>query len=504
MRLTRTITSLSVFAVVSVGLLAEPPQAEAAFPGANGKIVFASNRDASNIGEYEIYVMNADGTGVTRLTNSPGSNDNPKWSPDGTKIAFASTRHVYYEIYVMNADGTGQTRLTNNSDINDYLLAWSPDGTKIAFSRAGVDGVFDIYVMNADGTGQTRLTNNPASEHGPAWSPDGTKIAFNANWDGNWEIYVMNADGTNPIRLTNNPADDYWPAWSPDGTKIAWRSGSFEIYVMNADGTGVTQLTNQNVPGGANYPSWSPDGTKIVFHSEVSWANDIYVMNADGTGVTQLTSYSGVDGTPDWQTVAIVDSDGDGVADDADNCPEMPNADQADADGDGVGDACDACPGDPTNDADGDGVCGGVDNCPNVANPDQSDADHDGLGDACDAFFDFGFQGLLPPYAPPPTTFRGNRTIPLKWQYTGADGNVADSAGASPTVNVNGPVSCGETIGGSLIDITAAGNSGYQYDSATNIWQFNWKTSGIPSGCYYILVTSPQAQPSPLFAIQLK
>jgi hypothetical protein len=155
-------------------------------------------------------------------------------------------------------------------------------------------------------------------------------------------------------------------------------------------------------------------------------------------------------------------------------------------------------------DFDADGVADDQDNCRQAANSNQADGDHDGIGDACDPFFEFGFSGLLEPYAPPPTVFRGNRSIPLKWQYTGMDGNVIQSAGANPTVNVSGPVSCGESSGGDVIDVTAAGNSGYQYDAGTATWQFNWKTTGIPAGCYVIQVTSSQAQPSPLFAIQAK
>jgi hypothetical protein len=100
--------------------------------------------------------------------------------------------------------------------------------------------------------------------------------------------------------------------------------------------------------------------------------------------------------------------------------------------------------------------------------------------------------------------FRGNRTIPLKWHYTVEDGTVADSAGANPTVSVYGPVACGDTTGGELLEISAAGESGYQYDAATATWQFNWNTRGVPAGCYSIQVTSPQAQPSPLLPIRLE
>lgn len=129
------------------------------------------------------------------------------------KIAFASDRDGNWEIYVMNADGSGQTRLTKNP-ARDEFPDWSPDGKKIAFV-SGRDGTIDTYVMNADGTGQARLTTNPADDYRPAWSPDGSKIAFMAHRDGNTEIYVMNADGSSQTNLTQNQADDWEPSWSP-------------------------------------------------------------------------------------------------------------------------------------------------------------------------------------------------------------------------------------------------------------------------------------------------
>jgi hypothetical protein len=139
----------------------------------------------------------------TNLTNNLTSDLTPAWSPDGSQIAFSSLRTDWpnYEIYVMNADGTGQTRLTHNFAW-DSSPAWSPDGLQIAFesSRDSAQGTGreEIYVMNADGTGQTNLTNNPLSaERYPTWSPDGSQIAFASNRDGYFEIYVMDADGNN-------------------------------------------------------------------------------------------------------------------------------------------------------------------------------------------------------------------------------------------------------------------------------------------------------------------
>jgi len=262
-------------------------------------IAFASDRD----GNFEIYVMNADGTGQTRLTNSLGVDRDPAWSPDGSKIAFTSDRDGNSEIYVMNADGTGQARRTNNA-AEDGEPAWSPDGSKIAFT-SDRDGNANIYVMNAGGTGQTRRTNNAAEDGEPAWSPDGTKIAFASNRDGDREIYVVNADGKGQTRLTNSPRDDFAPAWSPGGSKIAFqtnRDWNYEIYVMNADGTGQTNLTNNSVSDGV--PAWSPGGSQIAFHSDRDWNYEIYVMNADGTGQTNLTNNPGqswVTALQDWE-----------------------------------------------------------------------------------------------------------------------------------------------------------------------------------------------------------
>ena len=266
-----------------------------------GKIAFCSYRD----GNSEIYVMNVNGTNVTRLTFDAAADQEPSWAPDGSKIVFSSDRGAtagYPAIYVMAANGTNPIRLTTHAH-QDSAPAWSPDGSKIAFTSKR-DGYSEIYVMNADGSNQVRLTNNGATDTNPAWSPDGSMIAFTSRRDGNYEIYVMYANGSNQVRLTNSGATDTNPAWSPDGSKIAFDSCSggtddYEICVINADGTGQIRLTNNTVHDES--PAWSPDGSMIAYYSVVDSTNlEIFVMMADGTGATRLTTNTATDNDPAW------------------------------------------------------------------------------------------------------------------------------------------------------------------------------------------------------------
>ena len=266
--------------------------------GEQPRIAFTSNRDGE---DSEIYVMNADGTGIVQLTDNSYSDWSPTWSPDGSHIAFWSNRDGEdSEIYVMNADGTGVVQLTDNS-ATDRDPNWSPDGSRIAFNSYR-DGDSEIYVMNANGGGVVQLTNNSVNDHVRSWSPDGRRLAFNTYRHGETgEIYVMNADGTGILRLTDNSVYDGVPAWSPDGNRIAFsseRDGDREIYVMNADGNGVVQLTDNSAYDWS--PRWSPDGSRIAFQSDRDGDSEIYVMNADGSGIVQLTDNSSSEWAPSW------------------------------------------------------------------------------------------------------------------------------------------------------------------------------------------------------------
>jgi N-acetylneuraminic acid mutarotase len=274
------------------------------------EIVFASNRDSQDShhyhdddcgdydGNFEIYGMKADGTGVVRLTQNSALDLDPALSPDKSKVVFMSNRTGNFEIYVMNANGTGVIQITNNSAF-DGFASWSPDGSKIAF-KSTRDGNPEIYSMNANGTGVTRLTNNPKIDTNPAWSTNGLKIAFVSTRDGNFEIYSMNVNGSGVTRLTNNAQIDLSPTWSPDSTQIAFmstRDGNAEIYVMNATGAAVTRITNHSAIDAE--PAWGANN-KILFSSTRNGNFEIYSMLPNGTGVTRLTNHPAWDISPHW------------------------------------------------------------------------------------------------------------------------------------------------------------------------------------------------------------
>lgn len=204
------------------------------------------------------------------LTDGVGCEEDPAWSPNGRQIAFASTRDAVTDttsdVYVINADGSNLRRLTSIPASSEFHPTWAPDGSRIAFEilanpSPNGNASTDLYVMSAAGGPATRLTSAPGFDSNPAWSPAGDRIVFASDRSGDRDIYVMNPDGSGQTNVTNSSGYDDYPTWSPDGEQIAFtsgRTGDQEIFVMDADGTPQIQLTiNPSAIDGA--PSWAPD-----------------------------------------------------------------------------------------------------------------------------------------------------------------------------------------------------------------------------------------------------
>ncbi len=279
---------------------------ESSPPPVNGKIAFTyCPKDFSQDADCEIGVIGPDGRGQRRLTDNYFEEQGPTWSPDGTRIAFASNRgEGQYDIYLMRADGSKQRNITNSPG-DDWDASWSPDGKKIAFI-SDRDRNDDVYLMNPDGTDRTNITDSPALQEGdPSWSPDGTHIAFevcpNNLTTAGCEVYVMSPDGSGQTNLTVHPAGDENPAWAPDGRRIAFetdRDGNWEIYVMNSDGSGQNNLSSNSATDFE--AAWSPDGRKIAFTSNRP-SSQVHVMNYDGIGLQEeLTGGDGIGDEPSW------------------------------------------------------------------------------------------------------------------------------------------------------------------------------------------------------------
>ncbi len=340
-------SSSAVLSAAAVAGIALSAPASAQVTSVNGKIAYAVCEYVWGEQTCDIWVMNADGSEQTNLTNTPEINETaPAWSPDGTRIAFVEGVGGLNRLMMMKADGTERAAITEEPSLQ-FGPTWSPGGTQIAFVRQ-VPGQeitiqFDILVINVDGTGEVNITSSDYDELEPSWSPDGAKIAFAAvrpEWSqdpdtgepvlyAQWEIVAVNPDGTGEQILsagdTGTPRallleEDRSPAWSPDSRMLVFMSQSvdpcctpWQIWKVNRDGTGAAVLSD-NPEVNDLWPAFSPDGTLIVFTSDrdatAGGELDVYTMPAPpsppaaanpetAASVTRLTT-SGNSSHPSW------------------------------------------------------------------------------------------------------------------------------------------------------------------------------------------------------------
>lgn len=313
------IINRSVCAVAGALFLSLASQAHA------GQIAFSSARPENVGGGREIYVMNEDGTGTRRVTstnptppegvgNFTALADQPAFSPDGTKIAFigSSSDFSNFDIYVVNSDGTNRVQLTQTADSESHP-AWSPDGTRLTFSRnsqaTGTGSSSEnyrshIYVMNADGSGAVKIAD-VGNDSAPSWSPDGTHIAFSsfANDGSSSRIYTVQPDGTQLTAITPGGFSTA-PSWSPNSQLLTFSSydgntGYYQVALLSAsdiNGT-PTILTNGSSQGAFN-PVFKSDGNSLVFQASPDNDPEIYSIDLNGANLQRLTTNPGYDGFP--------------------------------------------------------------------------------------------------------------------------------------------------------------------------------------------------------------
>jgi TolB protein len=269
-----------------------------------GCLLFVSNRS----GDFEIYLQE---NGLSQLTNTPGLDIEPAWSPDGSQIAFVSNRgaDVGLQIYLMTADGSNQKRLGEVQPGDNTHPSWSPDGSQIVFqSKRDInsdpgDDNWDLYVMSSDGSKSRPIANSPADDTEPRWSPDGRKIAFLSERSGQDEIYVIDPDGSHIEQLTDLMVLKSGLNWSSNGQWIIFE-GSGDIYIVNVETKEVTKLIVDENSNEAT-PAWAEKDKLVLFSSDRTGNWELYALDmSDPNGflLYDVIDDPGIDRSPDWSS----------------------------------------------------------------------------------------------------------------------------------------------------------------------------------------------------------
>jgi Tol biopolymer transport system component len=310
---------VSIAVVALIGLISVS-SAHATFPGANGRIAF-SQGDLGPGGDLsahsQVFTIRPDGGGLAQLTHvgAHRAAGVPDWSPDGERIAYESNQSGAFHIWVMNADGSHQTQLTDDSGFEDFQPSWSPDGERILFSHCGEPLGFiafcDVAVINADGNGlHTLLSAGRWTNIRPVYSPHGNRIAFETDRGGlQSAIWVMKADGSKLRRLTSAKLRAFWPDWAPDGKRILFADNcclpNSNLWTVRPHGNPkLAQMTDVPFPLDLAFASFSPDGEKIVaFFSRGcgdAGCRHFYTLDADGSHFHEVVTGKPNTFNTDW------------------------------------------------------------------------------------------------------------------------------------------------------------------------------------------------------------
>jgi Tol biopolymer transport system component len=200
----------------------------------------------------KIWAVNPDGTNLIQLTRGPHPDFIPAWSPDGRKIAFTREFRGSAEIFLMNADGSGVTQLTQETASHEQYPAWSPDGRRIAYRSAG-EKEQDLFVMNADGSQPRRITDGPFEASDPAWSPDGEQIAFICDAD---LCLVGTEEASRPVQLLGTATPEFSPRWSPNGKWIAFARDPGHLMLLEVETKKLVRVPLEN---NSFTLSWGPE-----------------------------------------------------------------------------------------------------------------------------------------------------------------------------------------------------------------------------------------------------
>jgi Tol biopolymer transport system component len=268
---------------------------------------YASDKD----GDFDIYLTTLDGSLELALTDHPGGEYQPAWSPDGKLIAYLLCEppgEYPCRVWVTAVTESDAFPVTAKQDAPQDP-AWAPTGTRLAYANNSTTSV--VEVVNVDGSGRRRLTDESASSGFPSWSPDGTQIAYASHVPAALEdsdIWIMDASGTGKKALTNLPGNESSPVWSPDGRDIAFIGGPrtglpglTQIYLLNVEDGTVRAVTKD--PVGKSHLSWSPDGRRILYSASRGNSN-LYVVTVEGGSRQKVVTGPADDEFPAWNPAA--------------------------------------------------------------------------------------------------------------------------------------------------------------------------------------------------------